>query len=405
MLAADLIRVVEQAGGHLEPDGDGLVVEAPEPLPESIMAELRAHKAEVLVALAGKSARPSSGNDDLLRRAHLAVVPDLSDPEDIQAWLIERAAMREVGSGTTKVDANKLVFDELLWIWHAANPVTLAPGQCAACGTAFEPPVMSLPDGAQVCDQSDHACLIAYGNSRRMEAAKALAARSIHIEMRRMAPAESVEPVRLERLDFTEQVAAVARWAQDHDLALRDAEPDMPGSLFGRRADNWRHLIAIADLAGGSWPARARRAAETLTAQGSEQTTGILLLEDIKVIFAEKAEDKITSSALVERLVDIETRPWGEWSRGKPITVRQVARLLAPFGPRVCYLLAGVLPLRPKAQERFRSWFRQPPFIQPTLYHGLRKAAWHYIWKIGPSRRRRLYMVVNPNGHSEKRPI
>ncbi len=33
MLAADLIRVVEQAGGHLSPDGDGLVVEAPEPLP------------------------------------------------------------------------------------------------------------------------------------------------------------------------------------------------------------------------------------------------------------------------------------------------------------------------------------------------------------------------------------
>ncbi len=174
MLAADLIRAVEQAGGHLEPDGDGLVVEAPEPLPEAIMIELRAHKAEVLVALAGQSARASSGNDDLLRRAHLAVVPDLSDPEDIRVWLLERAAMREVGSGTTRVDADKLVFDELLWIWHAANPVALATGECAACGTAFEPPVMSLPDGAQVCDQPGHACLIAYGNGRRMEAVGAL---------------------------------------------------------------------------------------------------------------------------------------------------------------------------------------------------------------------------------------
>ena len=48
MQAADLIRTVEQAGGHLEPDGDGLVVEAPEPLPEPIMTELRAHKAEVI---------------------------------------------------------------------------------------------------------------------------------------------------------------------------------------------------------------------------------------------------------------------------------------------------------------------------------------------------------------------
>ncbi len=59
MLAADLIRTVEQAGGHLEPDGDSLVVEAPEPLPEPIMTELRARKAEVLVALAGP--RPATG--------------------------------------------------------------------------------------------------------------------------------------------------------------------------------------------------------------------------------------------------------------------------------------------------------------------------------------------------------
>ncbi len=42
----------------------------------------------------------------LLRRAHLAVVPDLSDPEDIRVWLDERAAMREMGSGTTRVDAD-----------------------------------------------------------------------------------------------------------------------------------------------------------------------------------------------------------------------------------------------------------------------------------------------------------
>ncbi len=115
-----------------------------------------------------------TGVESLTRAAHLAVVPDLSDREDIRVWLDERAAMREVGSGTTRVYADKLAFDELLWIWHAANPVEHAPGQCAACGTAFEPPVMALPDGAQVCDTPDHGCLIAYGNGRRMEAVGAL---------------------------------------------------------------------------------------------------------------------------------------------------------------------------------------------------------------------------------------
>ncbi len=134
MQAAELIRAVERAGGHLSPDGDGLVVEAPEPLPEPIMTELRARKAEVLVALASQTARTSSGNDDLLRRAHLAVVPDLAAPEDIQAWLIERAAMREVGSGTTRVNADKLSFDELLWIWHAAPPASARPAGPRSAG-------------------------------------------------------------------------------------------------------------------------------------------------------------------------------------------------------------------------------------------------------------------------------
>ena len=110
----------------------------------------------------------------LLRRAHLAVVPDLGDPEDIQVWLLERAAMRE-DSGAARVDADKAAFDELLWIWHAANPVDHAPGQCAACGITLGPPVMALPDGAQVCDRPDHACLISYGNGRRMAAVNALA--------------------------------------------------------------------------------------------------------------------------------------------------------------------------------------------------------------------------------------
>ena len=173
MLAADLIQAVERAGGHLEPDGDDLVVEAPVPLPESIMTELRAHKTEVLIALSGQAAK-SSGSDNLIRRAHLAVVPDLADPEDVQAWLHERAGMRE-DSGAERVDADKAAFDQLLWIWHAANPVEHTPGRCAACGVPLGAPVMALPDGAQVCDRPGHGCLIEYGNGRRTAAVNALA--------------------------------------------------------------------------------------------------------------------------------------------------------------------------------------------------------------------------------------
>ncbi|MCH7539827.1 MAG: DUF3631 domain-containing protein, partial [Proteobacteria bacterium] len=42
--------------------------------------------------------------------------------------------------------------------------------------------------------------------------------------------------------------------------------------------------------------------------------------------------DRIASSDLAAALAEREDRPWPEWRRGKPITPRQIARLLEPFG-------------------------------------------------------------------------
>lgn len=160
-----------------------------------------------------------------------------------------------------------------------------------------------------------------------------LASRSIHIEQCRLAPDERVEPMRADRLDHLQPLARqAARWAADRAAALRDAEPDMPAMLTGRRADNWRPLFAIADSAGGEWPARSRRAAETLSAGRSDETRAVMLIEDIHDIFAERGVDRIASSDLAAALAEREDRPWPEWRRGKPITPRQIARLLEPFG-------------------------------------------------------------------------
>jgi len=41
--------------------------------------------------------------------------------------------------------------------------------------------------------------------------------------------------------------------------------------------------------------------------------------------------DRISSSALVAYLCDLEGRPWADYSRGKAITAPQIARLLRPF--------------------------------------------------------------------------
>lgn len=51
MTADSLIARVEAAGGHLEPRGDRLRVQAPKPLPDELVEALRQHKLEILARL------------------------------------------------------------------------------------------------------------------------------------------------------------------------------------------------------------------------------------------------------------------------------------------------------------------------------------------------------------------
>ena len=103
--------------------------------------------------------------------------------------------------------------------------------------------------------------------------------------------------------------------------------------MFNRAADNWRPLLSIADIVGAEWPARVRQAIKCSCAatDGDEQSIRVLLLGDIRVVFAERAVDRLASVELVEALVAIEGRPWAEWKAGKPITANGLARMLVPF--------------------------------------------------------------------------
>ena len=158
-----------------------------------------------------------------------------------------------------------------------------------------------------------------------------LASRAIHVELRRKTKREKVRALRFDR---TEHLAhfprQAARWAADNEAEIRSAEPAMPLSVTGRAADNWRPLLAIADVAGNDWPQKAREIAEVLRAGQSESTAHIMVLEDIQKVFSHRGETNITTSVLIDALVAMDDRPWPEW-KGKPITPRQLARLLEAF--------------------------------------------------------------------------
>jgi hypothetical protein len=114
---------------------------------------------------------------------------------------------------------------------------------------------------------------------------------------------------------LTEAARKAARWGQDHTAQLTGADPELPGSLGNRVADNWRPLIAIADAAGGRWPECARAVACSFVGDASEDDpAGVQLLADIRTVFANDGEDRYPSATLSNNLAKLGDRPW---KRGK----------------------------------------------------------------------------------------
>jgi putative DNA primase/helicase len=89
-----------------------------------------------------------------------------------------------------------------------------------------------------------------------------LSDRSIVVPLQRKKPEDHVDRFRLDRVEqFDELRRKFARWTKDKHSALGDWDGDAPRELHDRAADNWRPLLAIADVVGGNWPQAARQIA------------------------------------------------------------------------------------------------------------------------------------------------
>jgi putative DNA primase/helicase len=161
-----------------------------------------------------------------------------------------------------------------------------------------------------------------------------LADRAIAIEMRRKLPAERVHKLRgtAERDSLDQLARQCARFAADSMLALRKSEPNLPDQLNDRAADSWAPLLAIAHVAEGDWPNRARATASVLTDETPDgDSLKVELLRDIWLLFDDRQTEQLSSSDIVDGVAKDVDRPWCEFNRGKQMTPRQLARLLSPF--------------------------------------------------------------------------
>jgi putative DNA primase/helicase len=163
------------------------------------------------------------------------------------------------------------------------------------------------------------------------ELADTLEDRAIIVTLQRKPKAAAVTRLRKrDNEEFATLRRQAARWAADNFETLTDPDPDVPEALNDRAADNWRPLLAIADIAGGTWPQDARRAACLLSGESQDSAMGVELLVDIRKAFGEA--EAIRSAELVAKLAADPERPWAEWKHGRPLTQKQLGGLLRPFG-------------------------------------------------------------------------
>ncbi len=120
-----------------------------------------------------------------------------------------------------------------------------------------------------------------------------LADRALVMPMRRKAKHETRERARdaALRQAFAPLCQRCSAWAAANATALREADPKIPDALDDRAADNWHALFAVADLAGGLWPDRARQVAVYLSKDRArdDDAPGVQLLSDLRVLFLDDA--------------------------------------------------------------------------------------------------------------------
>ncbi len=179
--------------------------------------------------------------------------------------------------------------------------------------------------------------------------------RSINIQLRRKTKEEAIARFNSRTGDALEPFRQkLARWSQDLDPDMLNDDPEMPGELNDRAQDNCRHLVSIADNLGNHWPQTVRTALVELHATRSDDGPGVMLLRDIKAVFADAAVAQIPSSILVCKLWE-HSPEWSEY-KGRHITAKGVSSLLKPFGIKAHRNRTGSIYLKSDFEDAWKRY-------------------------------------------------
>jgi putative DNA primase/helicase len=161
--------------------------------------------------------------------------------------------------------------------------------------------------------------------------------RCIEVTLKRKLPDEKVVDFKYEDDDYLAELRSkLMRWAADYGEQLGRAKPKRIPGFANRLWMNWRPLVAIAELASDVALADCVKAAQIIESakRGDVLSSSltIQLLEDIRAVFDDEAEDELLSRVIVEALVADAEKPWAQLTKGRPLTQNKLAKMLSPFG-------------------------------------------------------------------------
>ena len=142
-------------------------------------------------------------------------------------------------------------------------------------------------------------------------------------------------------------------------------EAHIPPGLPDRAADAWEPLLAIAEVAGGTWCERARTAALVLHARNdADGSLGLRLLADARRAFDRLGTDRVPTATLISALRAEDDGPWAD--DRYPLTPHRLGRLLAPWGIHPKQLRVGGQSVKGYERVSFvDAWDRYLPTPSP----------------------------------------
>ena len=129
----------------------------------------------------------------------------------------------------------------------------------------------------------------------------------------------------------------ILRWVTDNVDAILAARSAItfPDVLHDRARDAWEILLAVGHVAGGGWAGSGRAWAACVYVDADAENEGgpeEQLLADLRAVFHSKGDPPaLATRSILDALHQMDSRPWGRYEKGKPLSPHGLAKLLRPF--------------------------------------------------------------------------